>query len=104
MTGEKFISEDSMAVPEVGTDIYYIGDMANRSGFGYVARIEHTRWGRNVTIQLHDGRRFQVSPASFMDSPGRRFITVAEREQQRKAAMRGIEEAAQRFRSRRGDS
>ena len=65
-------------VLEVGTEIYYTGDRANASDYGYIGQIDSSRWGTNITIQLNEGGRFVVPPTAFAPGPGRRFYTKAE--------------------------
>ena len=84
------IPHSEMPVPEVGTEIYYTGDRANIPGDGYIGQVKETKWGINITVQLNDGRRFIVSPASFHPSPGRRFWTRAEWDTQREAQIQAF--------------
>ena len=63
---------------QVGTEIYYTGDMANVEGFGEV--ISYHKKSKyiqeSVDIKLEDGRVFEmVSLSSFVESPGQRFYT-----------------------------
>lgn len=82
-------TEGSTGGLEVGTEIYYTGDMANASGFGYVGEVKRDeRFGTQLVLQLDDGRRFSVSPMQFQPSPGRRFCTKAEWEAEREERIR----------------
>ena len=76
---------------EIGTRIYYGGDMANQNGFGAIANREskgfttsdgtYHDFGAELTIEMDDGREINVTEAAF--SPvykghgGTRFVTEA---------------------------
>jgi len=48
-----------MSVITIGTRIKYTGDMANMSGNGAVTDSNESRFGKSVTIILHDGREIK---------------------------------------------
>jgi hypothetical protein len=65
----------------IGTEIYYTGDMANQSGFGVITA--HRAGGNygspSMDILMEDGREmFAIHMANFGRHPGRRFWTKAE--------------------------
>lgn len=89
----KHTTKDGMAI-EVGTEIYYTGDMANASAFGRVTDIVSDRWGVHVTIEFDpDECDGSVRPSTiipvvcFEPSPGRRFMTKQRHVEEREAAI-----------------
>ena len=74
---------------EVGTKIYYTGDMANMDGFGEITNEISDRWGLRYEIAMNDGREMCITPASFQPSAGRRFVTKEHytKERQEKIAL-----------------
>ena len=42
---------------EVGQEIYYTGDMANRDGWGKITKVEPCEWYKyKYTLEMADGR------------------------------------------------
>jgi len=72
----------------VGTLIYYTGDMANQPDFGIVEKINPADrfGGPSVNVKLEDGRTHRGLPVlAFNPGPGRRFMTADEYHEERRA-------------------
>ena len=81
-----------------GIEIYYGGDMANRSGFGIVTEVGNIGYGDFVNVTMKDGREFkQLSVCGFSDKylghGGTRFVT-------KEAYLKFKEEMVKRFNKR----
>jgi hypothetical protein len=66
---------------EVGTAIYYTGDIANQSGKGTVTALRPaSAYGSaSMDITLEDGREMRgIQMTNFGNHPGRRFWTMVE--------------------------
>ena len=66
---------------EIGTEIYYGGDMANSEGFGEVVKIhKNARFGDQYEIAMEDGRTITIPPLMIKDeyhgNGGIRFCTA----------------------------
>ncbi len=75
---------------QVGTEIFYTGDMANASGFGVVTKIHPAdiKWGysESVDMRLEDGRDIRkIFVTMFNESIGRRFMLKSEHVAKREA-------------------
>ena len=65
---------------EIGTRIYYTGDMANNEDYGTVTDVTSGRFGTHVVIRLDDGREFTHSiriGEVYQGHCNPRFVTVA---------------------------
>jgi hypothetical protein len=52
------ISPDKL---QVGTEIYYTGDMANICGFGKITEVvDMPGWGLHYNVELEDGRKMRM--------------------------------------------
>lgn len=70
-----------------GDRIYYTGDMANEDGYGKVTSVTDSRWGKQIAIEMKDGRTMTVGPESFVPSPGRRFWLADEWNEDRRVRL-----------------
>ncbi len=66
---------------EVGQEIYYTGDMANRSGWGKITHVRPCVYDEYVyTYEMADGRVFNLTPKiigqKFEGHSGTRFVTL----------------------------
>lgn len=79
------MSTTNYANLEVGTEVYYTGDMANVDGVGKITTVEGPdRWqSRWYTVKLDDGREMRgVMPSNFGHPEklrGERFQVLSER-------------------------
>jgi hypothetical protein len=67
---------------EIGTKIYYRGDMANMEGFGEVTSVMNDRFGSYFSAVLEDGREINKLPAHMLSEEDTgngmtRFCTLA---------------------------
>lgn len=97
--GARVTMSEQTSSLEVGTEVYYTGDMANAPGAGRITAIRDSEWGRQLEIALEaepskfgpeygiEARTFTVSPSMFSPQPGRRFWTMAERREWKRAEM-----------------
>jgi hypothetical protein len=80
-----------MKAYEVGTEIYYTGDVANIDGNGTVTRVRPADlkygYGETMDITLTDGREMRAIPMACFSGPGRRFWTAADRKAHYEAQM-----------------
>ena len=53
---------------EIGTKIYYRGDMANPEGFGEITELTQDKWGSFFSTKLDDGRKQKQVPLVMLDS------------------------------------
>lgn len=81
---------------EIGTKIYYSGDMANPDGFGEVIAIRPaTKWSSEHFVILMDDERVKTVPESnFAKGPGQRFHFEEEWQAQRRAMIQQYLEKA----------
>lgn len=88
------ITNEEMTKLNVGQKIFYTGDMANQEGFGVIESIEPAnKWhGECYNIKMEDGREWnKVQPVQFFKSPGQRFMTIEQYEQDRKERLERFE-------------
>jgi hypothetical protein len=70
----------------IGTQVIYLGDMANRAGRGEITAVTSNRWSScQYDIRLDDGREMKSIQPSYFSGPGRRFMLQSEYDEQRKA-------------------
>ncbi|HXU25585.1 MAG TPA: hypothetical protein VN698_00020 [Bacteroidia bacterium] len=74
---------------KIGQKIYYTGDMANASDFGIITEVfeptKYTYW--MYKIKFDSGKERKVEAYGFNKSPGQRFKTIEQYNQEREAAM-----------------
>jgi len=79
----------------LGEPVHYIGDCANVGGWGHIVAVRPPdRWSqmRSYDIALDDGRTMQgIYPTNFLGS-GRRFVTAAEFQAERKRRLAAARE------------
>lgn len=66
---------------EVGQEIYYTGDMANRDGWGKITKVEPCEWYKyKYTLEMADGRVKHLTPyvigEVYEGHAGTRFVTL----------------------------
>lgn len=79
---------------EVGTEVYFTGDMANEPSSGKILKVYQPDQFSPLCydIQLDDGRLSRkIWHLAFQPSPGRRFMLMTERKQQQLAALENLQ-------------
>lgn len=97
----KITTKDGQTL-EVGTRVFYTGDVANLENEGTVSRIYSDKWGTHIEVALDTienldeslpERTTTLSPVMFEDAPGRRFMTVEKRTELREAKIAELRKA-----------
>ena len=80
---------------EIGTKIYYRGDIANEEGFGKITELISNKWGEYFSTRLEDGREQKSVPLFMMSdfdtgNGSTRFCTLTAYQKRRQKMIAGL--------------
>lgn len=87
-------------LPLVGSKIYYTGDMANQPYFAKVVEIREDSWGTKFLLEeVENGEKHWIEAISFSESPGQRFKTMQQYNDEREEQMAEFKRTMERLNS-----